>query len=208
MVRKKSTVKRSNKGWWILIGILAAILLVVTILTREPIDPIRIDPTDPQIGDADAPITVVVFGDYDCSYTRQFYQEIYPSLTQRIASGNLRLVVKSFPISGPVASTAARGTLCAGDQGHFWEYQEGLLTRDHSTEGSLVAIAGELGLDLPLFQTCLDEGKHQGRIEETLRYGTEELGIDATPTIYVNGLKIAGTPSPEAFESVLKKFRS
>ena len=98
----------------------------------------------------------------------------------------------------------ARGALCAGDQGKFWEYRHDLLsTPGDWTDRDLEARADRLGLPAADFRSCLVSDRH----DKTIHASTEEgqrLGVSGTPTFFVNGRRMTGVRSEEQFDEVIR----
>jgi protein-disulfide isomerase len=113
-------------------------------------------------------------------------------------------VFKDFPLpnhaQAPKASEAAH---CAGEQGKYWEMHDRIFANQQSMGVPVLkqhAIA--LGLNAAAFDQCLDSGKHAASIAEDMKLG-ESLGVQSTPTIYINGRPVIGAQSYEYFQNVV-----
>ena len=151
----------------------------------------------PVKGNPKAVVTIVEFTDFECpSCARQ-----HPVL-ERIVSefgDRLKLVVRDFPLSQHAnARKAAEAAEAAREQGKYWEYAA-VLFRNQSALGvdKLKQYATELGLDRAKFDAALDSGKFAEKIQRDLADG-RKLGINGTPTLYVNGKRI----SDNSYESL------
>jgi protein-disulfide isomerase len=160
----------------------------------------------PSKGRADAPITMVEFSDFRCSYCRKFWRETLPTLEREyVATGKVRFVYRHLVALGPPSARAAEAAECAAEQGKFWPYHDLLFERAGSaafTDGTLKEYAKEVGLEPEGFAACLVSGRHAERIlgESTAaRY----LGATGTPTFLINGRLLIGAHRFETFKQVL-----
>jgi protein-disulfide isomerase/uncharacterized membrane protein len=151
-------------------------------------------------GPADAPVTIVEFSDFQCPACEQAFHDLHDLLRRR---SDVRMVFRHFPLDQhcnermtrgvhPMACMAAAAAECAGQQGKFWEYHDLLFANQSTLEReSLFAHARATNLDLPAFRTCLDDPATLERVREDVR-AADALGVDSTPTIFVNGRRIDG----------------
>ena len=177
----------------------------VRVLFDAPRRDIALASTDPSLGDPSAPVTIVEFSDFQCPFCRQ----VAPTLKQvRDKYGDkVRIVWKDFPLTQihPEAFKAAEAAHCAGDQGRFWEYHDRLFANQEALEpDSLKSYASNLGLDVAAFTTCLDSSKHGPRVGEGVSQGTR-LGVNSTPTVYVNGRMLSGAQPLETFSALIEE---
>lgn len=157
----------------------------------------------PSRGPEDAPVVVVEFSDFECPYCRQ----TYPVLGQIEAAytGKIRFVYRQFPLTDihPRAQKAAEASLCADEQGQFWEMHDLLFADPIELEiASLKVKAESLGLDRQVFDSCLDSGKYADRIAAEIREGFR-LGVNGTPTVIINGRPLTGAQPYEAYAAVI-----
>jgi len=151
----------------------------------------------PVKGNAKAVVTIVEFTDFECSScARQ-----HPILDRIVNEfgDRVRLVVRDFPLSQHTnARKAAEAAEAAREQGKYWEYAA-VLFRNQSALGvdKLRQYASELGLDRARFDASLDSGKFAEKVQRDLMDG-HKLGINGTPTIYINGKRVADN----SYESV------
>lgn len=149
---------------------------------------------EPFLGDVTAPVTIVEFSDYQCSFCRKFWSETLPQLKEGyMATGTVKFVFKDFPLnSHPEAQPAALAAACAQEQGKFWEYHDKLFDGQRSLGDEQYAVwAQELGLDVQQFTACLSSNKYQDDIEADVQEAAA-LGILGTPAFVVNGKVLSG----------------
>lgn len=153
-----------------------------------PVQSISVD-DDPVRGDANAPVTIVEFTDFQCSSCAA----MQPILDEVLKSygPKVKLVVRDFPLAIHAnARKAAEAANAAHAQGKFFEYIALLLKRQNALDvPSLKKYAGELGLDRVRFDAALDGGKYAAEIKHDIDDG-ELYGIDSTPAIFVNGIAL------------------
>ncbi|MBI9051576.1 MAG: DsbA family protein [Anaerolineaceae bacterium] len=160
---------------------------------------------DPYLGPEDAPITIVEFSDYQCSYCARFHEQTLQALMEKYPT-EVRFVYRDFPLGGhPEAQKAAEASECADDQGKFWEMQDLLFKNQVLLSVEQYKIfAIELGLDTDTFNTCLDSGKYEDEVVADLMDGIN-YGISGTPAFFVNGITLMGALPIEQFEAVIEQ---
>ncbi len=167
----------------------------------------------PILGDSNAPITVLEWGDYQCTFCYRFHETTLEIINEDfIKTGKVKLVFKDFPLNGPDSLLAAEASYCAEDQEKYWQYHDELYKNwggertGWITRESLDRFAVTVGLDLLEFNTCLDEQKYQNRVIVHHEFG-KEIGIDATPSFLVfNDQKIIKIRGNQPLEVFLKTF--
>jgi len=167
----------------------------------------------PIMGDSNAPITVLEWGDYQCTFCYRFHENTLEIINEEfIKTGKVRLIFKDFPLNGPDSLLAAEASYCAEDQKKYWPYHDELYKNwggektGWITRESLDRFAVTVGLDLVEFNTCLDEHKYQNRVITLHEFG-KEIGIDATPSFLVfNDQKIIKIRGNQPLEVFLKTF--
>jgi protein-disulfide isomerase len=147
---------------------------------------------DHVLGPADAPVTVIEYGDYECPFCRGAARDVH-LLLDRYA-GTIRFVFRNFPIPQlhPHAEQAAEAAEAAAAQGKFWEIYELLLRPSSRLDlDSLLGYADRLDLDTGRFLNELTSGTYTARIERDVREGIRN-GVNSTPKFYVDGRRIDG----------------
>lgn len=168
--------------------------------------PVRVEvaATGGSIGPADAPITIVEFSDYECP----FCKNAEPALWKLVENypDKIRWVYRHFPLAGmhQQATTAAEATVCANRQGKFWEFHRLVFsnTRDMSPE-RLKIYAEKVGLDVEIFNTCLDGGEAAAEVQQDLLDG-EAAGVTGTPAFFLNGIPFTGALPYEEFDRMVQ----
>ena len=175
----------------------------VNVLFDAPRHEVEVTADDPSIGSSSAPVTLVEFSDFQCP----FCQRVAPTLKQvkDTYGDKVRVVWKDFPLTQihPQAFKAGEAAHCAADQGKFWEYHDRLFANQQALQpNDLKKYAADLGLDAAAFATCLDTSKHGERVRDGVAEGSK-LGVNSTPTIYINGRVLSGAQPYEVIASVI-----
>lgn len=167
----------------------------------------------PIMGDSNAPITILEWGDYQCTFCYRFHENTLDIINDDfIKTGKVKLVFKDFPLNGPDSLLAAEASYCAEDQEKYWQYHDELYKNwggertGWITRESLDRFAVTVSLDLVEFNTCLDGQKYKNRVITHYEFG-KEIGIDATPSFLVfNDQKIIKIRGNQPLEVFLKTF--
>jgi protein-disulfide isomerase len=144
-------------------------------------------------GKADAAVTLVQYGDYECPYTRLSRHSVHQ--LQRDFGESLRFVFRNFPLEDihPHARAAATAAEAAGAQTDFWAMHEHLFEHQKAlSDPDLRRYAAELGLDLARFERDRGSPAVAERIDRDLASG-ERSGVEGTPTFFVNGRRHEGS---------------
>lgn len=163
----------------------------------------------PKRGSDKAPVTLIEFSDFQCSFCRKFWQTTLPLIEKKyISTGKVKFVYRHLAILGKHSVASAQAAECAGEQGKFWEYHDKLFASAASplafTDGRLKGYAKELGLKSQDFNQCLDSGKHLKKVEgETATAAF--LGARGTPAFFLNGQLLVGAQPFQVFEAAIEK---
>jgi len=154
-------------------------------------------------GPADAPVTLVEYGDYECPYCGAAYPIVKDVQAQ--IGDRLRFVFRNFPIttSHPHAEQAAEAAEAAAAQGGFWPMHDLLYENQRRLQDDdLRGYAAQLGLDLDRFDRDLTGHVHASRVREDFMSGVRS-GVNGTPTFYVNGVRHDGAYDAESLLAAL-----
>ena len=161
--------------------------------------------TDHTLGPADAPVTLVEYGDYQCPYCAEA-RPVLEDLVER-AEGKARLVFRHYPLDSvhPLARRAAEAAEAAGAQGRFWP-MHGLLyeNQDDLADEDLRSYAVRLELDLDHFDEDLAKQRHADRVQEN-RLAGERDGVRGTPGVFINDVPYDGRLEIEALLETVEK---
>ena len=162
---------------------------------------------DPRLGADNARVTIVEFSDFECPHCAVFHEEIFPALRSLYGDQIRWVFVNTFFSAGhPMAESAALAAECANQQGRFWQYAD--LVFKHQTELSRETLDGHaqsLGLDLVAFRQCLENREMASEVAADLAEG-DRVGVDATPSFFVNGRKVTGAQPVAAFNEILAPY--
>ncbi len=171
------------------------------------------DNASPILGNPNAPITMVEFGDYQCTFCSKFFHETEnPIITNYIKTGKVKILFKDYIILGQDSINAANAAHCANDQKLFWEYHS-MLYNNWAGENTgwadlahLHEFANTLGLDMDVFSTCMSDLKWNELVNLSSKDG-QKLGVSGTPTFFVidqnnDVIKIVGAQHYDVFKQI------
>ena len=181
-----------------LIGVALAALLILPNL--RPLDDLILvsapdyGPTDGlMIGDPDAPVLIEVFEDFQCPACLAFFEsEKDQVMTQLVATGQAKFVFRHQPFLGDESWAAANASMCANEQGRFWDYHDMLFSNQIGenlgafSTARLEGMAEMMGLDSSGFNSCLAESRYNDQVQADKDLGLQ-TGVQGTPSIFVNG---------------------
>ena len=168
----------------------------------------------PILGSESAPITIIEFGDYQCHQCKNWYHNTKDSIVENyIDTGKANLVFVDLAFLGRDSIKAASASYCAEEQGKYWEYHDTLYNFQEGIDSGwadsqrLKAFAQNLGLDMELFNSCVDSNKFSNRVQYNSAESRNQ-GATATPTfiiVHSNGEQktIVGAQPYNVFKNVL-----
>lgn len=225
--RQRPKIGRAGQGGrqtnWVVIGgvIGAGLLILIALLvlaTRDSTPQTLADYCDSNPsnciieGAANAPVTIVEISDYNCIHCRNF--NVSTALTlhdEYVDTGIVRWIVLPFGLRATTVPPAA-AAMCAADQGQeqFSRMHLGLFSLQEAAGGfsqdNIMAVAAQAGLNMDAFTSCFDGGQYTRIVEENIRQANQ-AGVSATPSFFVNGVKLEGNQPIESFRQRIEAAR-
>lgn len=189
----------SRRAW---LGVLAAVLVVGGALAgwqflkaqgTPSISPSRIAEQH-ALGPADAPVTIIEYGDFDCTTCLAFYKSGIIDRILKAYPNQVRFVFRNMPIITAASPALAEAAECAADQGAFWPFYNLLYQHAPTQPSQMKGFATQLGLKMSAFDACYDSHRYAGLVKEETQEGYSH-GFQATPAFLVNGTALGGPPS-------------
>ena len=179
----------------------------------QAIDSSKLIDDDAVLGDKNALVTVVEFSDFQCLFCRKFWVETMPQLKKAyIDTGKIRFVYRDFPLSSihPSAEASAEASECAADQNKYWEMHDVIFSEQAKkgtgtiqyTVNDIKKWAGQIGLDVTKFNSCLDSGKYKSEVEKDTQDATA-IGISGTPAFVIGSKIISGAYPFSEFQKAI-----
>jgi protein-disulfide isomerase len=203
--KRGKRAQRKNNNVWVIVGIAVVAVLAVGLVIfygtnnassaqgNAAVAPAPLDKCgSAACGDANAPVKLDVYADFQCPYCAQFDPALQQLAAGYIDTGKVRLVYHNFPVIGPESQTAAQAAECAGEQNQFWRFANVMFKRQGAensgvfTPANLKRMAADTKLDTQAFNSCLDSGKYASTVSQQQAEG-KQRGVQATPTFFVNG---------------------
>ena len=228
ITHKKDSLTISKATLWKTIAGILGVLLIISIFTggfgigsdstgTAP-SPAKAQPSAPSVnmndlidddtvkGNANAPVTIVEWSDFECPFCARFYSQTLGQIQEKyIDTGKVKIVYRDFPLGFHVnAQKAAEAAECAGEQGKFWEMHDQLFEKGVK-EGvsSFKKFASDIGLDTEKFNACLDSGKMASETAKDMQDG-QAAGITGTPGFIINGQLISGAQPFSVFQQIIE----
>ena len=168
------------------------------------------------LGNPNAKITIVEFGDYQCTFCYKFHDETMKKINQEyIKTANVNFIYKDFPLNGEQSILASEASYCAQKQNKFWEYHDTLYNNwggentGWITENILQEFARDVGLNLDEFSQCLENSEFRQKVLDNEQFA-REIGINATPSFLIFNdselYRIIGAQPFDKFEQAFEEL--
>ena len=145
----------------------------------------------PALGDSNAPITLVEFGDYQCHYCHVFFDSIEGDIIKNyVETGKVKIIFKDYNIIGEDSVKASQGAHCANDQGLFWEYHDILYSNwtgennGWASSENLAIFAQQIGLNMNKWSECMNKGSYSQTILKS-NDDARVLELTGTPAFFI-----------------------
>lgn len=164
---------------------------------------------EPVLGDEDAPVTMVVFEDYECPFCKRFEEGAFPQIKEEyVDSGQVKVIWKDYPLRiHPWAGPSAMAMECVyrEDNAAFWEIKKDIFDQQselsvENAESKIIGWAEREGVSNESIQTCMDQDSVVSEIEGDMTEG----GRLGTPTAFINGQKISGAQPFSQYQKVIE----
>lgn len=161
------------------------------------------------LGDQNAPVTIIEYGDFQCPFCGKFFKDTESVLREKyIKTGKVKFIYRDFAFLGPESTWASNAARCAGEQNKFWQYHDHLYGNQRGenqgtfSKDNLKNFASTIGLDRVKFDSCLDSEKYNDLIQKETKEGGE-AGVQGTPASFINGALYAGALPVASFTKII-----
>ena len=191
-------------------------VVAATSTATNPAAAMTLGPRDAILGNANATVTLIEYGDYQCPYCVQFFSETQPQILQNyVNTGKVRVVFRDFAFLGAESTAAANAAQCAEDQNKLWAYHDALynakLADDNNggseddgfyTTAEFLKLAQRVGLNLPTFTSCINNSTDANIVAQE-KGAAANAGVNSTPSFIVNGTMVTGAQPYSVFQAAL-----
>ena len=209
--KKQGGLAAIPPSYW-MIGIVAVMMALALIVLLGNSQPRTIDTSRASgnvLGDANAPVRIDEFSDFQCPSCGNFARRTLPQIEEKyVKTGKVKFAYNHFAFIGDESTRAAEASECANDQGKFWEYAE-ILFNNQAGENQgafndvkLEGFAQQLGLNMDEYKACMADRRHLQKIQNSSQYA-QSLGVTGTPTLFVNGVMVNGNALADVEKALL-----
>jgi protein-disulfide isomerase len=186
------------------------------VTTTPNINAMVLGPRDAILGNANASVTLIEYGDYQCPFCTAFFKQTEPSIVQNyVNTGKVKMVFRNFAFLGPESIAAAAAADCAEDQNKLWAYHDALYSAKIADEANgggeqdgffnrveFLKLAKQVSIDIPTFTSCIDSNKYVAQVA-TEKGDAANVGINSTPSFFLNGQLITGAQPYSIFQNAI-----
>jgi protein-disulfide isomerase/rhodanese-related sulfurtransferase len=158
------------------------------------------------LGDADAPVTMIEYSDFQCPYCQRYAAETLPTLLDRyVDEGLVRMEWRDFPALGPISLQLAVAGRAAELQGRFWDFHDAVFASGEriTDPAQIRTLAQSAGLDLDAFDAAVDDPTLELAVRRTMESG-QAAGVTGTPAFLVDGRPISGAQPLDVFVELIE----
>src|SRR5215469_5905618 len=210
--------KIMNKMWLLPLALAGLILGPALPVSAAPPPPMLADAQtaltltkdDRILGKLDAPITIIEYASLTCPHCAHFADDVLPELKKKwIDNGKAKLVLRDYPLDEPALRAAMIARCAPPDKFYafidtfFGAQQKWVLAKDYKAELARLALLG--GMTKPQFDACLANKAGEEAVLKSRLTATQDLGVNSTPTFFINGVKFDGAPEEDALDAALSK---
>jgi len=191
-------------------------VVAATSTTVSAAQAMTLGPRDAILGSANAPVTLIEYGDYQCPYCGEFFSQTEPEIIQNyVNTGKVKFVFRDFAFLGPESTAASEAAQCAEDQNKLWAYHNALYAAkvvDAQKGGQeddgffstaeLLKLGQQVGLSMSTFTSCVKNNTDAGIVAQEKSAATA-AGINSTPSFLINGTMVAGAEPYSTFQQAL-----
>jgi len=212
---RQRSEKRKGQMRWLIYTVIAAVgvtaLLIFSGQVRTPnVEHDYSEKNGNQLGDSGAPVTIVEYGDFQCSHCLNFFNSTESQLiTNHVETGEAFFEYRAVGFLGPESILSAEAAYCAADQNMFWEYHD-VVFSNFSTgnsggynESRLLEFGETLEMDQAAFAACLSSGEKTAQVE-AYRAEAAADGVTGTPGFIVNGTLLNGNRPYSDFVTIIE----
>lgn len=159
---------------------------------------------DPYLGDEDAPVVIVEFSDFFCSYCKRHFEQTFAPLLENYGE-HIRYVYRDFARLTAESAPAAAAAQCAFEQDKFWEFHQTFFSQQDSLNRDFYIETAELHeLDVDAYTACLDENRYLDEVDFDGLDG-QLAGVRGTPAFFINGQLLSGAQPYRIFERLVQR---
>jgi protein-disulfide isomerase len=173
-------------------------------------EPLALTPDDRILGKSDAPITIIEYASMTCPHCAHFATDVLPQLQQKwIDTGKAKLIMRDYPLDEPALRAAMVARCQPADKFYpfvetlFAQQRQWVLAKDYQSELAKLALLA--GMNKTKFEACLADKSGEDKVLQSRLVATEKLGVNSTPTFFINGTKFDGAPEMDALDAALSK---